>query len=98
MPIYNYARAATGGGITEYDSLADLPSNPTDGDQAVVGGLLLTASGGEWVYEVLPSPMSSSSTTAPGNVANTLAFTANEIDPDEDLDAPTSTSAWTTVT
>lgn len=89
---------STGGGVTEYDSLAGLPSSPADGALAIVGGLLLEASGGVWIYQVSPSPMASATAAAPGNVANVIAgLKVANIGAADDLGAPSSTSAWTTV-
>lgn len=98
MPFPILVPSTGGGGATEYDSLADLPPSPSDGDLAIVGGLLLEASGGVWVYQVSPSPMASATLTAPGNVANAIAgLEVADIAAGDDLGAPSSTSAWTTV-
>ena len=81
-------------GATEYASLGALPA-PASGAKAIVGGILLVGNGAAWVYEVAPAPMSASAASAPGNVANALTFVANDLDPDDNLGSPTSTSAWT---
>jgi hypothetical protein len=97
MGLQQMVLSAGGGGAVEYDSLADLPA-PSVGALAIVGGLLLEASGGVWVYQVSPSPMASATLTAPGNVANAIAgLEVADIAAGDDLGAPSSTSAWTTV-
>ena len=96
MGFLSLVLPSSGGGITEYDALADLPSNPTDGDQAVVGGLLLVASGGVWVYQTPPPISAPAAPAAPSTVANALpvpaAFPTFTSDP---IDAPATDSAWT---
>jgi hypothetical protein len=87
---------AGGGGATEYDSVADMPSTPADGDLAVVSGRLFEANGGVWVAQSPLSPETVTSTSAWGNVPNLLDFVVLTFDSDSP-EIPTRTSAWSAV-
>jgi hypothetical protein len=90
------AEAGPGGDAIEYDNLADLPPAPTDGNKAIIGGLVLEAIGGAWVWQELPAPETPTSTSEWSNVANALDFVSLTFDgPSPEI--PTSTSAWSAV-
>lgn len=96
MGLQQMVLSAGGGGAVEYDSLADLPA-PSVGALAIVGGSVLIGTETAWEYVTLPPPMVPSSTAALGNVANVAALLLDGADVSE-IDAPTKTSAWSTVT
>jgi hypothetical protein len=87
---------ASGGGVQEYDALADLPSAPTNGDLAIVDGRVYEASAGAWVAQSSLSPETDVSTSAWTNVPNLLDFVILTFESDSP-EIPPATSAWSAV-
>jgi hypothetical protein len=91
MPLQQMVLSATGGGITEYDTWADLPASPTDGDQALVGGVLYRAEGGRWDYVMAPAPEIPTSMMWEGLLTPIPGFVASEPQAPE---IPVSAAPW----
>jgi hypothetical protein len=93
--VFTSLSATSGEGAVEYDSLSDLPGSPTDGEQAIVNGMLLVATGGVWQFQSPQTPCVTVSESPWGNVANTLDFVVLTFEVSPEI--PTSTTAWSAV-